>query len=213
MTKNTLVLKVNENGHEYLEFSYNEATKKSQGDDYREQTEQPILLSQPGNNRCPVDSYKLYHSKLTDIKELFHQVNPYFKRNSDLWFKASPVGENTIGKFMKQISKNASLSVIYTNHCIRGTTATAMHRSGYSLHDIAQVTCHKNIESLKYYLEQPTLDDMTNYSDSLFGYASHKIEKKKEKSTEIEQKDATEEEVADENEDFEAPPPTNKNNV
>ena len=72
---------------------------------------------------------------------------------------------------MKEISKNAGLSYIYTNHCIRGTTATAMHKSGYSLNEIAKVTRHKNIESLKYYLEEPTLDDMQNYSNSLFNYA------------------------------------------
>ena len=46
-----------------------------------------------------------------------------------------------------------------------------MHRSGYSLHEIAQVTHHKNIESLKHYLEQPTLEDMQNYSASLFDYS------------------------------------------
>ena len=97
-----------------------------------------------------------------------------FKYPDDKWYKNSPVGENTIGKFMKEISKNAGLSVIYTNHCIRGTTAMAMHRSGYSLHEIAQVTCHKNIESLKYYLEKPTLEDMQNYSTSLFDYSCKK---------------------------------------
>ena len=74
---------------------------------------------------------------------------------------------------MWQISKNAWLSTIHTNHCLRGTTATAMHKSGYSLNDIAQVTCHKNIESLKYYLAQPTIDDMQKYSNSLFGYMAN----------------------------------------
>ena len=48
-----------------------------------------------------------------------------------------------------------------------------MYKSGYSLHDIVQVTKHKNIESLKYYLQQPTLEDMENYSDSLFKYTSN----------------------------------------
>ena len=47
-----------------------------------------------------------------------------------------------------------------------------MHHLGYSLHDIAQVTKHENIESLKFYLQQPTIEDMESYSDSLFQYAS-----------------------------------------
>ena len=62
--------------------------------------------------------------------------------------------------------------MIYTNHCIRDMTATAMYKSGYSLHDIAQVTSYKNLESLKYYLEKPMIDDVEAYSDSLFRYAS-----------------------------------------
>ena len=81
---------------------------------------------------------------------------------------------------MKHICQNAGLTKIYTNHCIRGTTATAMHRSGYSLHDIAQVTHHKNIESLKFYLQQPTIEDMENYSESLFKYGENTKAKEKQ---------------------------------
>ena len=164
-------MKNNESGPEYLELNFNEATKKSQGDDNNEMNEQPILLSQE-SDRCPVKSFKLYLSKLTEIDDLFQTPNLKFKYSDDKWYKKSPVGENTIGKFMKEISTNAGLSVKYTNHCIRGTTATAMHRSGYSLHEIAQVTRHKNIESLKSYLEKPTLEDMQKFSNSLFDYSS-----------------------------------------
>ena len=72
---------------------------------------------------------------------------------------------------------------MYTNHCICGTTATAMYKSGYSLHDIAQVTKHKNLESLKFYLEQSTIEDMENYSDSLFKYAGANDENKNNNNT------------------------------
>ena len=154
-------------------MKYNQSTKKSQGDDYNEMNEQPILLAQPGKRQCPVNSMKLYLSKLTHIEDFFQTPNQYFKFPNDKWFKATPVGENTIGKFMKDISEFSGLTTVYTNHCVRGTTATAMHRSGYSLHDIAQVTRHKNIESLKYYLEKPTIENMKNYSNSLFKYASN----------------------------------------
>ena len=154
-----------------MELNYNESTKKSQGDDFNEMNEQAILLSQPENARCPVNSFKLYLSKLTEIDALFQAPNDKYLSQGK-WYKKLPVGENTIAKFMSEISKNASLSKKYTNHCMRGTTATAMHRSGYSLHDIAQVTKHKNIETLKFYLQQPTIEDMENYSNSLFQYAS-----------------------------------------
>ena len=170
LTKKSFALKVNENGRDYLELTYNESTKKSQGNDNNEMNDQAILLSQE-SNRCLVKSFKLYLSKLTDLPELFQTPNVKYKYPADQWYKKSAVGENTIEKFMKQISLNADLSITYTNHCIRGTTATPMHRSGYSLHEIAQVTKHKNIESLKCYLEKPTLEDMQNYSASLCDYS------------------------------------------
>ena len=70
--------------------------------------------------------------------------------------------------FLSELSKCAELSYIHTNHCIGGTTATAMKRAGYTLNEIAFVLKHKNLESLKYYLEKPTPEDKTNFSHSLF---------------------------------------------
>ena len=82
-------------------MSYIEVTKKSQGDDYNELNDQPIILSQPGNPRCPVRSFKLYMSKLTKIKSFFQQPNPFIKNpNKDKWYKEQPVGDGTTGKFL-----------------------------------------------------------------------------------------------------------------
>ena len=72
-----------------------------------------------------------------------------------------------------------------------------MHHSGYSLHDLAQVSKHKNIESLKLYLEQPTIEDMQKYSNSLFDYAEQKEDNK-------------ENDQSDDN-DFEDPPRPTRN--
>ena len=71
------------------------------------------------------------------MDDLFQQPNPYFKCQKDNWFKAQPVGEGTIGKFLSKISRAAGLSYIYTNHCIRGTTATGMKKNGHTLEEIA----------------------------------------------------------------------------
>ena len=65
LKQDSFALKINKDDEEYLELTYNESTKKSPGDDNNEMTEQPILLSQPGNPRCPVASFKSYLSKLT----------------------------------------------------------------------------------------------------------------------------------------------------
>ena len=59
----------------------NEATKKSQGDDTNEMTEQPIILSQPNNERCPVKSFKSTSQKLTDIEDFFQQKSSWRKHD------------------------------------------------------------------------------------------------------------------------------------
>ena len=48
-----------------------------------------------------------------------------------------------------------------------------MKRAGYSLQDIAHVIGHKNLESLKYYLDKPTLEDQENFTDNLFKYTGN----------------------------------------
>ena len=105
---------------------------------------------------------------------MFQQPNPYFKRPTDYWYKAQPVGEGTRGKFLATILENAGLSYIYTNHCIRGKTVTGMRKNGHSLQEIANVVKHKNLESLKWYLEVPDQKDKKNYCKSLSKYAGTK---------------------------------------
>ena len=78
-------------GREYLEMTYVEATKKSQGDDYNEINEEPIIISQPNSRKCPVASNRLYLSKLTDSKDLFQLPNPYYNKPNASWLNASQV--------------------------------------------------------------------------------------------------------------------------
>ena len=75
---------------------------------------------------------------------------------------------------MSDISKKAKLSKNYTNHTVRKTTATAMKRSGFSLQEIANVTKHKNLESLKHYLAAPTHEEKESYSNALHDYGQKK---------------------------------------
>ena len=72
---------------------------------------------------------------------------------------------------MKTISENTKLSKIYTNHCIRKTTATGMYRQGYSLKEIANETKHKNLQSLEHYINGPNHQDKTSYLNALFDYS------------------------------------------
>ena len=49
LNKGSFAIHQTADGKEYLELTYNEATKKSQGDDNNPITQQPILLAQSGD--------------------------------------------------------------------------------------------------------------------------------------------------------------------
>ena len=127
-----------------------------------------IILAMPGNPLCPVESFKAYLSLLHPEKNAFFQY-PNKKLNR---FNNAPIGKNSIRILMKEISKEAKLSKKYTNHCIRKTTATAMKKQGFDLHEISHVTKHKNLDSLKHYIEAPTYSDKRKYNNAMANYAT-----------------------------------------
>ena len=49
------------------------------------------------------------------------------------------------------VSHNADLSKVYTNHSIRSTATTFLHRSNFTLKQIMSVTGHRSINSLAVY--------------------------------------------------------------
>ena len=55
---------------------------------------------------------------------------------------AVPCDGNAIGKYFKEISKNAGLSYMCINSFTWGTTATVIEKAGYSLQDIVFVLQH-----------------------------------------------------------------------
>ena len=169
LTKKSFDLKTSPDGKEYIEINFNEATKKNQGDSTSSladnlHNEHAIISEQEGSVRCPVNSFKHYMENLNDKCEAFFQ---YPNKNKD-GYDNKPIGKNSLGSMMKTISEKAKLSKVYTNHCIHKTTATGMHHQGYSLKEIANVTKHKNLQSLEHYIGGPTHDDKEGYSTALF---------------------------------------------
>ena len=63
------------------------------------------------------------------------------------------LGENTLGKKMKDISQQARLSDIFirTNHSIRATAGTVFDRNGFEARHIMPVSGHRSESSLKSY--------------------------------------------------------------
>lgn len=70
---------------------------------------------------------------------------------------------------MRQISESANLSKVYTNHKIRGTTASVM-KDKFGLIGAAHVSHHHLYELLRSYLAKPTLQEKAKYGTALFNF-------------------------------------------
>ena len=177
LTKNSFVIGVLPDGRPYLQESTKRATKKGQGDEPkgRDATGEPNMLVGNGGPNCQIATYRFYLTKLHPKNEALFQrpKGPkLFNPASPLWYDGSAKGKNTLSQMMKKMSAPdaANLSRLYTNHCIRGTSATALYREGMTLQEVANVTGHVNLESLRFYLEKPTLMDKAKAADALQAY-------------------------------------------
>ena len=109
-------------------------------------------------NYCPVHSFEKYLNHLNPINEfLFQRPKRCFPSDGTIWYDNMVVGENTLGKKMKVLSKEAKLSVEYTNHSIRATTITILGRNGYEARHIMSVSGHRSERSLKSYTKTADL--------------------------------------------------------
>ena len=76
--------------------------------------------------RCPVASFLRYRDKLHPACEWFWQKpNSSFPSKSGPWYCKTPLGKNTIGLKMKEISLRAGTRV-YTNDCLRSTNIATL---------------------------------------------------------------------------------------
>ena len=117
----------------------------------------------------PVNSYEFYVSKLNPgIDPLFQTPKKVYDANG-CWFKCEPLGRNVITKMMPTLSRKAGLSQVYTNHCVRASTVTALHTAGIEGQRICQLTKHKNESSLAHYVSGSSSAQKRECSEILSG--------------------------------------------
>ena len=102
---------------------------------------------------CPVQSFHKYISHLNPNSDYMWQyplekINP---EHPDVWYSRKHVGKNPLATFMSDLSRDAKLSKIYTNHCIRATGITILTDAKFSNADIMSVSGHKSVQSLSVY--------------------------------------------------------------
>ena len=115
-----------------------------------------------------VDIFELFLKKKNPLCDrLFPYPSLSFRKNDDTWYKNAPIEKHQLEKIMKTISKKAQLSQEYTNHSVRATTITNLHRGGVESSRIISVTNHKNVQSLSHYIDGMSEAERQNCSDIL----------------------------------------------
>ena len=84
------------------------------------------------------------------------------------WFEPSPIGKNTLAKYVQCMCKEAGISEKKTNHSLRATGTSAMFSAAVPEKLIKGITGHKSTEALQVY-ERPTVQQQQAVSRVLTG--------------------------------------------
>ena len=84
-----------------------------------------------------------------------------------VWYDKQRLGDDTISKFMRNLSTNAGLSKKYTNHCIRKTCIVTLDKSGFEARHIIALTSHKSEAIVKEYSENCLEEKREDMFDAL----------------------------------------------
>ena len=103
----------------------------------------------------------MYLQKLNPRYEaLFQYPKRAVTQEDQVWYDNKPLGVNKLPGMMKEISKLASLSKIYTNHSVRAIAITLLSdRQVPSRHTMA-ISGHCSEASLKNYNARPSSEQL-----------------------------------------------------
>ena len=168
LTPDSYVIKKEANGGEYVEMSISEKTKNHQGGLGDKADESDPKMFSTGMSNCPVKYFKKFLSVLNPNQTaLFQRPKRNFLPSDEIWFENWPIGVNKLGDMMKEISLAASLSKVYTNHCVRSTTISALDEAGIPIHRIMQTSGHRSQSSVKSYCDRQSLEKYRESSNIL----------------------------------------------
>lgn len=152
LTKESFEIRKDADGEDYLTIRHREVEKTRQG--VNRDTEKDSRMYRQAGGDCPVQIIEEYLSKLNPANKFFFQrPKRSFNFNDTVWFENMVVGVRKIAEMMKDICKFAGSETIYTNHCLRATTASALAERGIERSVIKSVTGHKHESSLDPYIQ------------------------------------------------------------
>ena len=104
-------------------------------------------------------------------QRLFQRARIASQPEDATWFMNMPLYHNLLGKMMSQISADAKLSAVYTNHCVRAISITRMKSAHFEDRKICSVSSHKSSISLQAY-DRLSSNDITSMSKAIDGICS-----------------------------------------
>ena len=171
LKKTSLKFEVDASGRRFVTRAHDEATKNHPGgvSDIPISEKLARMYETPEEN----DGYKalkFYMAKLNPKCDAFFQ---YPRKNSnwnyaeEVWFDARPIGANKLDGMMKNISEEAKLSKMYTNHSVRATAITLWSNAGVQNRHIMAISGHRSEQSLTHYNTQPSASQLRTCSEVL----------------------------------------------
>lgn len=179
LKKNCLSFTIDSDGREYAYLNHNVLSKNVKASLDMKENENVkkcrIYDNTSSDEMCPVSVLKTYLAKIpTENPSLFPL--PMKNWNEKNWYcKKRFLGKASFGDMMKNISENAGLSKIYTNHCVRVTVVTQLKSNGWSSEDVCLVTGHKNTTSVNRYFRQRSDFEKRKISETLQIGLSNKV--------------------------------------
>ena len=170
LTTKSFKFEIDAAGRRYATMSHDEISKNHPGGlNDVESTEKEARMYETEDQGDGYKALKLYLQKVNPKCTAFFQ---YPKKNSTaaeyaVWYEARPLGIHSLGKMMKNISVEARLSKVYTNHCVRATAITLWSNSGISNRHIMAISGHRSEQSLVSYNSRPSTSQLHNCSQVL----------------------------------------------
>jgi hypothetical protein len=165
LRKTDFSVKIDASGVKYVEKIKDELTKNRRETDEAQETQ---TMFETRNSVCPVLSFEKYISHLNPQNEyLFQRPKRAVKESDNVWYDNMVVGQRTLGDKMKNLSRSAQLSYLYTNHSIRATTISILDECGYEARHIMAVSGHRSENSIRSYAAKTSLSKKRKMSEAL----------------------------------------------
>ena len=152
MTKDTFKVDIDASGKRFIHQVDGESDKNHSISDHTFSTTGEGRIYETGGDKCPVNAFILYLSKLNpNLNALWQRPRPSITIKHDVWYCNIPHGEKYLGVMLSKLSKKYELSQVYTNHSLRVTSLQALDDNNVEGRHIIRVSGHKNVESVENY--------------------------------------------------------------